>query len=224
MRQAFALVAVMWLGSGCVQTARYRIDPKELSSLDGFDAKNERTMLAAVPTTYMVGRAVVPGMTPLAQLVTDKPYRLIHSGGRAFDFNSGTSLAFLTSGGSTELRHWRSVNFTGGTLSAVSMKAADPQLNAPATDLQGAVIEVPSLGRTFLTDGLVTLGAGAALALGSWAFASANNTTGAIITASFAGSFGLTGAIFSLVSLGMDRHTDADADGVTLGTLGPAKK
>jgi len=226
MKTMLAVLPVVWLGSGCVQMAKYRIDPKELTSLDGFDAKNERTMSVTVPTMYVVGKTMVNGSAQVPQIVTDKPYRLIHPSGRAFDFNSGMSVAFLTAGGSTELLHWRSIAFGGGTLAAVPMKAAAPSLNIPTTDLQGAVIEVPSYGRTFLTAGLVTLGAGAALGLGGWAAYAADNrnVAGALIAAGFGGSFLFTGAIFALVSLAMDRHTDADAEDLKLGTLGSSKK
>src|SRR5439155_8890333 len=88
MGRLLALAAMVCIGSGCTATARYRLEAKELGGLDGYDAKNERTMMATVPTTYMVGKTMVSGVAAVPELVTDMPYRLIHPSGRGFDFNS----------------------------------------------------------------------------------------------------------------------------------------
>jgi len=217
-----AVAAVVWLGSGCVQMARYRIDPNELSSLDGYDAKNERTTTVTVPTTYMVGKTPVAGTAQVPQLVTDKPYRLIHPSGRIFDFNSGTPMAFLTTGGATDLIRWRSISLGGGTLQAVPLKASELTLNVPMTDVKGAVFQVPSIGRGFLQGGLWTTGIGAAAGLVGLLLYSSNPNS-FVVPLSLGvvgGTMVLSGLPIALLGLAYDRNSDADADDLKLGTLG----
>src|SRR3954467_7339270 len=140
-----ALAAMVWFGTGCMATARYQMETGELNGIKGFDAKYEAP-----------------------ELQGSKRYELIHSSGRTFGFNSSTRLAFLTDYGTTDLLQWRPIILNNGTVLAVPLTVTEPTLRIPYTEVHGSIVEVPSLGRTFLAGGVVTTGTGLLIGLGGF--------------------------------------------------------
>src|ERR1043165_5464598 len=195
------VAAMVGSGTGCVATARCRLEVGALHGIKGFDARYEAP-----------------------ELQGSRRYELIHLGGRTFEFNSSTRMAFLTEYGASDILQWRKIILNNGTLLALPLRAPEPAVRIPLAEVQGSIVEVPSLGRTFLTGGLVTASAGLLAALGGF-MAYALNPGGAAlngpaVTLGSAGGIALIGGLFyMLISPLLDLNSDADADRIPVGTL-----